>query len=648
MSPLNKNDWSPADAADLYGVHQWGAGNFSISEKGEAEIVIPFPDTDVKVPLLEIVQAARDREYTLPLLLRVENLLDARIRLINDSFTKAIAEIGYQGHYEGVYPVKVNQQSAIINEISRYGKTYGHGLEAGSKAELLLCLASLNDEGLLICNGYKDQEFIDLGLWANKLGHRCFFVIESPAEVPLILERSRKLGISPLLGLRIKISAKVGGLWTETSGDRSSFGLSTAQLVATVDTLREAGMIECLQLLHCHLGSQIPALEEIRAGVREASRFFADIAAEGVPLQYIDLGGGLAVDYIGNQSNHSHSRDYRLSDYCRCITGTIKETLDQKKILHPTIITESGRATVAHTAILLFDILDVMRYEPMALPDSRPTQGHSLLQRQYDLYTEADTNELSNGYVTAIRNRDQIRELFRAGKITVRERSSAENLFLAIAQRYKERLTHLKQIPVTLTGLNQSLADIYYGNFSVFQSLPDSWAIGQMFPIMPIQRLDERPARQASISDLTCDCDGKLDRFILASGESSTLPLHPLRSGEDYILGVFLMGAYQETLGDLHNLFGDTDVISLRINQDGSFDITREQSGDTVAEILAILEYNPASFLEDFRGRIESAVKKGTINVAERQELLLQFKRCLNNHTYFKTTTENDSTEDMK
>ena len=648
MSLLNKHDWSSSDAANLYGIHQWGAGNFAISEKGQAEIVIPFTDTDVKVSLPEIVQAARDRGHSLPLLLRIENLLDARIQLINDSFSRAITESGYQGHYEGVYPVKVNQQSAVIHEISRYGKTYGHGLEAGSKAELLLCLASLNEGGLLICNGYKDQEFIDLGLWANKLGHRCFFVIESPAELPLILERSRKLGISPLLGLRIKISAKVGGLWTETSGDRSSFGLSTAQLVATVDSLREEGMIESLQLLHCHLGSQIPALEEIRAGVREASRFFTDIAAEGVPLQYLDLGGGLAVDYIGNQSNHSHSRNYQLSDYCRCIAETIKQTLDQKGILHPTIITESGRATVAHTSILLFDILDVMRYEPLNLPDSRPAQLHSLIQKQFDLFSEAKTNDMSRGYVTAIQNRDQIRDLFRAGEISVRERSIAENLFLAIAQRYKKRLTHMKQVPVTLAGLNQSLADIYYGNFSVFQSLPDSWAIGQMFPIMPIHRLDEYPERRASISDLTCDCDGKLDRFILSSGESSTLPLHSLKPEDDYILGVFLMGAYQETLGDLHNLFGDTDVISLRINEDGSFDITREHSGDTVAEILTILEYNPASFFEDFRGRIERAVKKGTIDVAERQELLSQFKCCLNNHTYFKKSAANDSTEEIK
>lgn len=635
-SKVVKPPWSAEESAALYGINQWGAGNFSVSVDGNATITIPFASGNVNVTLPDIVQAAQDRGHELPLLLRIDNLLDARIRLINESFRKAIKETGYQGDYNGVFPVKVNQQSAVIEEICRYGLTYNHGLEAGSKAELVLCLANLNDNGLLICNGYKDQEFIDLGLWANKLGYRCFFVIESPAELPLILERSEQLGIQPLIGLRIKISAKVGGLWTETSGDRSSFGLSTAQLIATVDRLRAQGKLDCLQLLHCHLGSQIPDIEEIRAGVREASRFYADLAAEGAPLQYLDLGGGLAVDYIGNQSKHSHSRNYQLDEYCRCLAATIKETLDQGAIKHPTIVTESGRATVAHTSILFFDILDVMHYEPISLPDSCPKKLHPLVLRQYQIHCDAKYIELIAGYTEAITNRDEIRALFRQGQVKLRERALAENLFLAIAQTFNQRLKQLDQVPVSLSGLQQSLADIYYGNFSVFQSLPDTWAIGQMFPVMPIHRLNEYPDRLASISDLTCDCDGKLDRFILSAGESKTLPLHNLKENEDYILGVFLMGAYQETLGDLHNLFGDTNVISVRINDNGSFDVTKEQSGDTIAEILSVLEYHPAFFLESFRGKIENAVKDGKINVAERQQILAHFSSCLNDHTYFK------------
>ncbi len=636
MKTQPADSWSVADSAALYGINQWGEGNFSISAKGEINISIPFTSGKVAIPVIDIIQSSRDRDHQLPLLLRVENLLDASITEINETFQQTIQDAEYTGTYSGVFPVKVNQQRTVIEEIGHFGADFGHGLEAGSKAELLLCLAKLNETGLLICNGNKDQDFIDLGLWANKLGHRCFFVIESPIELPLIIERSQKLGIRPLLGLRIKVSTKVAGLWTETSGDRSSFGLSTAQLIATVDELRQAGMVDCLQLLHCHLGSQIPDITEIRTAVREASRFYADLAAENIPLKYLDLGGGLAVDYIGNQSLHSHSRNYNLGDYCRCIVETIKETLSPHKIDHPVIITESGRATVAHTSILLFNILNVMRYEPMTLPSSSPENCHPLVEQQYKLYKNAAEVNLTGGYTEALTNRDRIRELFKSGAIRLRERALAENLVLAIFHTFSERLDQLEEIPVSLSELKPNLADIYYGNFSVFQSLPDTWAIGQTFPIMPIQRLDEFPERNASISDLTCDCDGKLDRFLLAEGESKTLPVHPLNREEDYILGVFLMGAYQETLGDLHNLFGDTNVINIRINEDGGFDIIEEQSGDTISEVLNMLEYNPGSFYKGFRDKIELAVKQKRISVAERQQILTQFSAQLNGQTYFK------------
>ena len=637
MKPRNHDNWTTAESAALYGIDRWGAGNFTLSGNGEVNIRTEIAGKKAEVSLVDIVRAAEDRGYSLPLLVRVDNLLDERIELLNETFRRALRETGYRGHYTGVYPVKVNQQRAVIEEIRRSGRPYGHGLEAGSKAELLLCLANLNDNGLLICNGYKDRDFIDLGLWANKLGQRCFFVIESPAELPLIMERSRVLGIRPLIGLRIKISARVGGLWTETSGDRSSFGLTTAQLIAMVDQLRAQDMLDCLQLLHCHLGSQIPDIEQIRTGVREASRFYADLAAEGVPLHYLDLGGGLAIDYIGNRSNHSHSRNYRLLDYCRCIAETVRDTLEPQAIAHPTIVTESGRATVAHTSVLLFNVLDAMTFDPLSVPDSCSADFHPLVVRQFDLYRGADRVEPAACYTEALRNRDRIRDLFRAGDIDVRQRSTAENLFLAVARGIKEKLEQTDRIPPGLSTLVTDLADIYYGNFSVFQSLPDSWAIDQMFPVMPIQRLNEYPRRQASISDLTCDCDGKLDRFILAAGESPTLPLHELTPSEDYILGVFLMGAYQETLGDLHNLFGDTDVISIRMSGDGEFDVTKEQSGDTVAQILEMLEYNPASFFEGFRDKVENSVKTKKISVSERRQLLTQFRKCLAHHSYFRS-----------
>lgn len=636
MNTSPKAHWTAADSASLYGVNGWGKGIFSVSDDGNMEITIPFSTGNVSIGLPEIVQAARDRGHELPLLLRIENLLEAKVAELNEAFRRAIASAGYQGHYNGVFPIKVNQQCTVIEEISRIGETFDHGLEAGSKAELLLCLANINSHGLIICNGSKDREFIDLGLWANKLGHRCFFVIESAAELPLIIARSQQLNITPRIGLRIKISSKVGGLWTETTGDRSSFGLTTAQLVETVDQLRHAGMVDCLQLLHCHFGSQIPDINEISGAVTEACRFYCDLAAEGVPLKYLDLGGGLAVDYIGNQSLESHSRNYDLNDYCRCIVETIRDTLTPEGIAHPVIITESGRATVAHTAILIFDILSVMHFEPFSLPECCPENFHPLVKRQFDLIRESGQIDLSSGYTEAVTNRDKIRDLFRGGAIRVRERAIAENLFLAIAQTLSERLEKLETTPVSLVDLKTNLADIYYGNFSVFQSLPDTWAIDQVFPLMPIHRLDEYPQRLGTISDLTCDCDGKLDRFVLADGVSRTLPLHPLKDGKDYILGTFLMGAYQETLGDLHNLFGDTNVISIRINEGGGFDVRHEQSGDTIGEVFDMLEYNTDHFFANFRQKIEFAVQNNRISVEQRQQILNKVTTLLNGQTYIK------------
>ena len=636
MKRSQATEWSSEDSARLYGIHQWGKGNFDLSADGNVRVKVQFPSGEVAIPLTDIVTGAKQRGYDFPLLLRVENLLDERIRLLNESFATAMAEVGYRGRYQGVFPVKVNQQCQVIREISRFGAAYGHGLEAGSKAELLLALANLNAGGLLICNGYKDREFIDLGLWAGKLGYRCFFVIESPTELPLLLERSKATGIKPLIGVRIKVSVKVGGLWTETTGDRSSFGLSTAQLVAVVDQLRQAEMLGCLQLLHCHLGSQIPDIEEIRAGVREAGRFYADLAEEGVPLQYLDLGGGLAVDYIGNQSKQSHSRNYDMADYCRCLVETVAATLDRKQVAHPTLITESGRATVAHTTMLLFDILDVLRFEPLSLPENCPADAPPLVARQFVLHQQQQEADPFLTYNEALANRDRIRELFRQGELNLRQRSLAENLFLSIARRVTTELTVASPDAPGLNELRKSLADIYYGNFSVFQSLPDTWAIGQVYPILPIHRLHEAPIRDGIISDLTCDCDGKLDCFVLNGGEQQTLPLHQLKENEDYILGVFLMGAYQETLGDLHNLFGDTNVLSIRLNEDGSFDLVKEISGDSIAEVLSYVEYHPETLFEDFRTKTEQAVRDGKINLTERREILDQFAARLRGSTYYK------------
>ncbi|PLX93826.1 MAG: arginine decarboxylase [Desulfuromonas sp.] len=633
--PRSATTWGIDDSERLYGISDWGAGYFKLNAAGEVTVTAPVGSDEATVSLAEIIAGIEQRGHAMPVLLRIENLLDARLSQINEGFRTAIARSDYKGEYRGVFPVKVNQQCQVIEEIVKFGAPYQHGLEAGSKAELVLAMANLKHDGLLICNGYKDREFIDLGLWANKIGHRCFFVVESPAELEIILERSRVLAIRPLIGVRVKVSAKVGGLWTETSGDRSSFGLSTLQLLDVVEKLRQEGMLDTLQLLHCHLGSQIPHLDDIRAGVLEACRFYADLVALGAPLDHLDFGGGLAVDYSGCRAGEVHSCDYSLDDYCDAIVTGIRSVLDPRGLPHPHIVTESGRATVAYASMLLFNILDTHHFEAVALPEALPNAAHPLNRHLFALRDCATAPTLASCYRDAVATREKLRDLYRQGDISLQERAQGENLFLAVAQSIARHLDGLEDLPESLNGLRESLADIYYGNFSVFQSLPDTWAIGQVYPVLPLTRLTEPPSRDAIISDLTCDCDGKLDRFIIAGGERRTLPVHPLRTGEEYYLGVFLMGAYQETLGDLHNLFGDTHVVSVRLNSDGDFDIVREIGGDSIADVLSYVEYLPQQLYEALRSSAEESVRSERLTLAERQSLLKKFSESLNGYTYF-------------
>src|SRR5690606_25404291 len=443
----------------------------------------------------------------------------------------------------------------------------------------------------IVCNGYKDAEFIELGLNAIKLGFRCIFVVETPTEIPIIIERSKALGVEPIIGARIKTTVRVSGHWNSTSGDRSVFGLTATQLVDMVDVLKKEGMLHCLQLLHCHLGSQIPNIQDIRNGIMEACRYYADLVNEGANLQYIDLGGGLAVDYTGWASNEGPSRNYSLKEYCEDIVDALKQTLDSYGIPHPTIVTESGRATIAYSSILIFNVLDTTTFEPRDLPETAADE-HPLITNLREIYPMLSEERVQECFNDANYYRNEARELFRRGQLDLRTRSAAENLFLDILQRIADMTETMERVPQELEGLKISLSDIYYGNFSLFQSLPDSWAIDQLFPIAPIHRLNEKPDREGVIADITCDCDGKIDSFAGETEVSPTLPLHSLKDGEEYYLGVFLVGAYQETLGDLHNLFGDTNVVSVRINRDSSFEFVKEMHGDSIADVLSYVEYN--------------------------------------------------------
>lgn len=621
-----------ANCAELYGVHRWANDYFGVNDDG----LVTAKTLNVEIPLLDIVEAVTERELEMPMLLRIENILDAQLFRLNEAFRKAIEAADYQNRFRGVYPVKVNQQAQVVEELADFGARYQHGFEVGSKPEMIAALATLQQpESLIICNGYKDAEFVDLGLYATQLGFQCFFVLENPAELPLIIERSRTLGVDPAIGVRIKMNTQVGGHWNSTSGDRGVFGLNATQLIDVVDQLKQLEMLHCLQLLHCHMGSQIPNIRDIRNGVVEAARYYVDLCREGAALTHIDLGGGLAVDYNGSHSSDDQSRNYGLNEYCADIVDALKMTFDSYGIAHPVIVTESGRATVAYSSVLLFNVLDVNLYEPTAVA-SPDDDEHQQLSHMRDILGYLEPNRVQECYNDALFHRREVRELFKRGQLDLRSRAIAENLYLEIVHRISEILDSLDRVPTELEGLKISLADIYYGNFSVFQSLPDIWAIDQLFPIMPIHRLDEAPTRQAVIADITCDCDGKIDRFIDPwEGSRQSLPLHALRDGEEYYLGVFLVGAYQETLGDLHNLFGDTNVVSVRLNQDGSFDVVKEMAGDTIADVLSYVEYQPRELQLRYRNIAERAVKEGRITARERQKIIRTFNASLSGYTYY-------------
>ena len=631
--------WSVEDSIELYGIRTWSAGYFDVSSEGDVTIC-PFGKDakSVSVSIPSIIKGIRERGLDMPVLLRIENILESQIALLHTSFRKAIKTLNYQGEYRGVFPIKVNQQQQVVEGIANFGANYHHGLEVGSKAELLAAVSLLHDkEACLICNGYKDEEFIDLGLYATRMGLRCFFVIEMPSELQLIIERSKLLGIRPFLGVRAKLSSKAGGHWTDSGGERSTFGLTAAQIVDAIDILKAEGMLDCFRLLHYHLGSQVPNIRDIRAAAMEASRIYAGLAAEGAPMGFLDLGGGLAVDYDGTRTNYVSSRNYGLDEYCSDVIEAVMAILDECDVPHPHIITESGRATVAYYSVLLFNILDVSRIEYTGLSDM-PEVGEDPadpIRNLCDVLKNISVRSLQECYNDALYYRDEVRQQFLHGKMTLRERTVGERIFWIIINRIAQEKEKLAHPPKDLGTIDSVLADIYYGNFSVFQSLPDSWAIDQLFPVMPVHRLAEFPSCQGIVSDITCDSDGKIDKFIAPQGVKNTLELHPLRDGEEYYLGVFLVGAYQETLGDLHNLLGDTNVVSVRINEDGSFEFVREIRGDSVADILSYVEYEPRRILEDIRQTAENAVRGGSISAADRFRIMQAFEDGLRGYTYF-------------
>lgn len=638
--------WTPAQSAELYGLKTWGGGYFDINEAGETVVCLQGPASGngaggaskIQVSLMQVIAGLRERGMDMPVLLRFRDILDRTVARLNESFAEAIASSGYKGCYRGVYPIKVNQQAQVVEEIATFGRRYHHGLEAGSKAELLIALAHLQDpEAFVVCNGYKDSEFIDLALYGLKLGAQTLIVLETPAELEIVIERTRRMGIKPRLGVRLKLASSVNGKWNESSGDRSVFGLTMADTVRIVDRLRTENMLDCLEMVHYHLGSQIPNIGSIRTAVTEAVRVYIDLAREGAKMGILDIGGGLAVDYDGSRTNYPSSCNYDVKEYCVDVAETVMQHCDEAGLSHPTIISESGRFLVSYSSVLVFNILDVGRRDDQSDDIAIPEDAPSSLRSLAEVHQGITLKNLPESFNDALYWRDEVRTAFIRGEATLRQRALGERMFWRTATRIAHDAAGLRYVPEQLKDLQDSLADVYYGNFSVFQSLPDSWAIGQLFPVMPLHRLDESPSRRATIADITCDCDGKIDQFIDLHDVKKTLPVHEVKPGEDYLLGVFLVGAYQETLGDLHNLFGDTNIVSVRLAADGKVDFTHEVHGDSVADVLSYVEYDPKDLVTLVRQRAEQAVRDSRITAAERREILEAYSAGIQGYTYFES-----------
>ncbi|MBP7948415.1 MAG: biosynthetic arginine decarboxylase [Verrucomicrobiales bacterium] len=630
-------DWSVEQSRELYRLDAWGNGFFGVNADGEITVRLRNGGHEDEVSLMQILRSLRtkSRNFHLPALFRFPDLLFARIAELNEAFKSAIKSQGYQGRYHGVYPVKVNQQQQVIKEITEYGRQYHYGLEVGSKPELLAALAFMHDRNaLLVCNGYKDSEFIDLALQAKRMGLRVMLVIEMPPELDLILERSKVLGIEPNLGLRIKLSTKGSGHWSESAGDRSPFGLNFSQTITVVDDLKNRGKLHLLKMLHYHQGSQIPKIATVRLAAQEASRVYVNLVKEGAPMGLLNLGGGLAVDYSGTRQADESSMNYTLQEYCADVVEAVQKIMDEANVEHPDIVTESGRAMVAYYSVLVFDILDVNRTDRRDPLPKLSRHAPDILKSMTEVVDNLDKLSLQESYHDIVFYRDELLTLFRTGIVSLRERAVGDQIYWTVLNEIARRTNGVTEIP----GMESKLADFYYGNFSMFQSLPDAWAIKQFFPVAPIHRLQEKPTRQAVISDVTCDCEGTLNCFLGPKGtKRSTIPLHEIQEGQtwqDYLMGVFLVGAYQETLGDLHNLLGDTSVVTVRL-RNGRISFSRQLPGDTAAEVLSYLEYEPRNLLKRFRALTDEAVENGKINESTAEEFYKSYRKNLKSYTYF-------------
>ena len=631
--PALTSRWTPADSIELYNVNGWGNNYFGVNELGNMVVHPGGPGTPA-IDLKELVDEVRERGIGLPLLIRFSEIVKARVVELNEAFGRAIAEYGYGGLYRGVYPIKVNQDRYLVERLTEYGRPYHFGLEAGSKPELLAVMAMLEDEeALIICNGYKDEEYVETALLASKLGRQVVLVVEKPSELGLIQRVAERTGVRPKLGARARLSARGAGHWEESGGDRSKFGLSSRDLIDAVRFLTEAGMLDCFQLLHFHIGSQISSIRSVKEALREASRIYVNLVQMGVPLGYLDVGGGLGVDYDGSQTNFASSLNYTLQEYANDVVFGVLEVCEAEGVPHPTLVSESGRATVAHHAALVVDILGVGEFVVGKIPERAPEGAETSLVNLFGCFQDLTRKNLLEMFHDAVGYRDECLSLFNLGHLSLEHRGLAEDVFWATCQKVLRLARTLDEMPEELQTLDLALADTYFCNFSVFQSLPDSWAIDHLFPVLPIHRLDTEPGRAAILADITCDSDGKIDHFIDRRDVKRVLELHPF-NGEPYYLGVFLVGAYQESLGDLHNLFGDTNTVHVSLDPAEGYKIDGVIAGDTVTEVLQYVRYNRADLVARVRQAAEAALRAKRMTLEESRKLLQVYEQGLSGYTY--------------
>ena len=625
--------WRIEDSAELYNITGWGLKYFSINDKGH--VAVTPREGYAQVDLKEVMDELQVRDVAAPVLLRFPDILDNRVEKISRCFKQAAQDYDYQAKNYIIYPIKVNQIREVVEEIVSHGKKFNIGLEAGSKPELHAVLATnIAENALIICNGYKDENYVELALLAQKMGRNIFLVVEKLNELKIIARIAKRLQITPNVGIRIKISSSGSGKWEESGGDQSKFGLNSSELLEAVDFLEKNKMTESLRLIHFHIGSQITKIRRIKNALREAVQFYVQLTKMGFNIDFVDIGGGLGVDYDGTRSSSSESSmNYSIQEYANDAVSALVDVCVKNELKQPNIITESGRSLSAHHSVLVFEALESTSLPSWNDREEVPDGDHELARELYGIWDKLDEQNLFESWHDALQIREEALDLFSLGMLDLRTRAQIEKLFWSVAREVSEIASTMKHPPEELRKVSKMIPDKYFCNFSLFQSLPDTWAIDQVFPIMPISRLDEKPSRSATIQDMTCDSDGKIAHFITDSGMSSALPVHPLKPGEPYYIGVFLVGAYQEILGDMHNLFGDTNAVHIDVYKD-RYEIDQIIDGETVAEVLDYVQFNPKKLVRNVETWVTASMKAGRITPEEGREFLSNYRSGLYGYTY--------------